>query len=98
MIIGEHNHARHHANSGNLDHRGLGDIDTLTVHEFLAQSRMASATLSSLSASHGDVWRRSHLSLHPEASIAGRDDAWWLETLAEYNGHKCRASRFSSPR
>src|SRR3954471_23365323 len=25
-----HNHARHHANSGNLDHRGLGDIDTLT--------------------------------------------------------------------
>jgi omega-6 fatty acid desaturase (delta-12 desaturase) len=34
-----HNHARHHANSGNLDHRGLGDIDTLTVREFLAQSR-----------------------------------------------------------
>ena len=34
-----HNHARHHANSGNLDHRGLGDIDTLTVQEFLAQSR-----------------------------------------------------------
>jgi len=33
------NHARHHANSGNLDHRGLGDIDTLTVREFLAQSR-----------------------------------------------------------
>jgi omega-6 fatty acid desaturase (delta-12 desaturase) len=34
-----YNHARHHANSGNLDHRGLGDIDTLTVREFLAQSR-----------------------------------------------------------
>ncbi|GMO30518.1 MULTISPECIES: fatty acid desaturase [Bradyrhizobium] len=34
-----HNHARHHANSGNLDHRGLGDIDTLTVREFLGQSR-----------------------------------------------------------
>ena len=34
-----HNHARHHASSGNLDHRGLGDIDTLTVREFLAQSR-----------------------------------------------------------
>jgi acyl-lipid omega-6 desaturase (Delta-12 desaturase) len=33
-----HNHARHHASSGNLDHRGLGDIDTLTVREFLAQS------------------------------------------------------------
>jgi omega-6 fatty acid desaturase (delta-12 desaturase) len=34
-----HNHARHHASSGNLDHRGLGDIDTMTVREFLAQSR-----------------------------------------------------------
>ena len=33
------NHARHHANSGNLDHRGLGDIDTLTVREFLALPR-----------------------------------------------------------
>lgn len=34
-----HNHASHHANSGNLDHRGLGDIDTLTVREFFAQPR-----------------------------------------------------------
>ena len=33
------NHARHHANSGNLDHRGSGDIDTLTVREFRDQSR-----------------------------------------------------------
>ena len=29
-------HAHHHAGSGNLDRRGLGDIDTLTVREFLA--------------------------------------------------------------
>ncbi|HEY6434402.1 MAG TPA: fatty acid desaturase [Acetobacteraceae bacterium] len=29
-------HARHHAGSGNLDQRGIGDIDTLTVSEFLA--------------------------------------------------------------
>ncbi len=34
-----HSHALHHANSGNLDHRGFGDIDTLTVREFLALSR-----------------------------------------------------------
>ena len=34
-----HNHARHHASSGNLDRRGLGDIDTLTVREFLALPR-----------------------------------------------------------
>src|SRR5712672_2797332 len=32
-------HARHHANSGNLDHRGMGDITTLTVLEFLALPR-----------------------------------------------------------
>jgi omega-6 fatty acid desaturase (delta-12 desaturase) len=32
-------HAAHHANSGNLDRRGLGDIDTLTVREYLALSR-----------------------------------------------------------
>ena len=32
-------HAIHHANSGNLDHRGIGDIDTLTVREYLALSR-----------------------------------------------------------
>ena len=29
-------HALHHASSGNLDRRGIGDIDTLTVREFLA--------------------------------------------------------------
>ncbi len=27
-------HAIHHATSGNLDHRGMGDIDTLTVREY----------------------------------------------------------------
>jgi omega-6 fatty acid desaturase (delta-12 desaturase) len=32
-------HALHHATSGNLEHRGFGDIDTLTVAEYLAASR-----------------------------------------------------------
>ena len=32
-------HAAHHATSGNLDRRGIGDIDTLTVNEYLALSR-----------------------------------------------------------
>ena len=32
-------HALHHAGSGNLDRRGIGDIDTLTVHEFQARTR-----------------------------------------------------------
>jgi omega-6 fatty acid desaturase (delta-12 desaturase) len=29
-------HAAHHANAGNLDHRGMGDIITLTTDEYLA--------------------------------------------------------------
>jgi acyl-lipid omega-6 desaturase (Delta-12 desaturase) len=31
-------HAAHHSTSGNLDRRGIGDIDTLTVQEYLARS------------------------------------------------------------
>jgi omega-6 fatty acid desaturase (delta-12 desaturase) len=31
-------HAMHHATAGNLDRRGIGDVDTLTVHEYLARS------------------------------------------------------------
>lgn len=31
-------HATHHATSGNLDRRGVGDIDTLTVREYFARS------------------------------------------------------------
>jgi omega-6 fatty acid desaturase (delta-12 desaturase) len=31
-------HATHHANTGNLDRRGLGDLDTRTVSEYLAMS------------------------------------------------------------
>jgi omega-6 fatty acid desaturase (delta-12 desaturase) len=33
-----HAHAKHHASSGNLDKRGFGDIDTLTVDEYKARS------------------------------------------------------------
>lgn len=31
-------HASHHATTGNLDRRGLGDVDTLTVNEYRARS------------------------------------------------------------
>jgi acyl-lipid omega-6 desaturase (Delta-12 desaturase) len=34
-----HTHAIHHSTSGNLDRRGTGDIETLTVREYLARSR-----------------------------------------------------------
>jgi acyl-lipid omega-6 desaturase (Delta-12 desaturase) len=32
-------HASHHASSGNLDRRGMGDVDTLTVNEYLSRSK-----------------------------------------------------------
>jgi omega-6 fatty acid desaturase (delta-12 desaturase) len=32
-------HAVHHATSGNLDRRGMGDVNTLTVNEYLSLSR-----------------------------------------------------------
>ena len=31
-------HAIHHATSGNLDRRGIGDIKTLTVHEYFSRN------------------------------------------------------------
>ena len=34
-----HDHALHHASSGDLDRRGHGDVDTLTVREYSALSR-----------------------------------------------------------
>ena len=36
-------HTLHHAGTGNLDARGFGDVDTLTVREFSAASPMARA-------------------------------------------------------
>jgi omega-6 fatty acid desaturase (delta-12 desaturase) len=33
-------HAYHHAHSGDLDFRGFGDVDTITVREYLALPRM----------------------------------------------------------
>ena len=36
----QRSHALHHAGTGNLDARGFGDVDTLTVREFQASSPM----------------------------------------------------------
>jgi acyl-lipid omega-6 desaturase (Delta-12 desaturase) len=37
-VFWRNSHAMHHATSGNLDRRGVGDIDTLTVREYLSLS------------------------------------------------------------
>src|SRR5689334_20570820 len=55
---------------------------------------MASAALSSVPASHRDVWRGSHVFVHLAASIANRDDAWRLGALAKYDGHEHRHRDF----
>ena len=34
-----HDHKEHHATVGNLDKRGTGDVDTLTIEEFLKRSK-----------------------------------------------------------
>src|SRR5437588_9569190 len=36
--IWRHEHAVHHATAGDLDHRGKGDVETLTVAEYLERS------------------------------------------------------------
>ena len=36
--VWRHAHATHHASTGNLDRRGLGDVETLTVQEYRARS------------------------------------------------------------
>jgi len=37
--VWKRSHAIHHASSGNLDERGTGDIDTLTIREYKARSK-----------------------------------------------------------
>jgi omega-6 fatty acid desaturase (delta-12 desaturase) len=41
--VWRHAHAAHHATTGNLDKRGLGDIETLTVGEYRARSWLGRA-------------------------------------------------------
>ncbi len=36
----QHTHAFHHAHSGNLDRRGVGDVQTLTIEEYRARSAL----------------------------------------------------------
>ena len=68
-------HALHHATSGNLDRRGFGDIDTLTVREYRGAVVLGPAALSAVPASAGDVRHRSGLSVRVAAPASGRADA-----------------------
>jgi hypothetical protein len=53
-------HALHHANSGNLDHRGFGNVDTLTRARVSSVISMAPAPVPAVRASdptHPGAWR-----------------------------------------
>jgi hypothetical protein len=62
-------HALHHANSGNLDHRGFGNVDTLTRARVSSVISMASAPVPAVRASdptHPGAWR-----------MIRRKPLWW---------------------
>ena len=83
-------HAIHHASSGCLDRRGIGDIDTLTVREFLALSTMAPVALPLVPAPVCDVRDWSRVCVCLAAPAADGNDARRLAVLAKYNVNKRR--------
>ena len=72
-------HAMHHATSGHLDRRGMGDIDTLTVREYQslpawrrALYRLKRHPIVVLGAASAGVRSQSHVQLSDGRRTAGR--------------------------
>ena len=65
-------HAQHHAGSGNLDRRGVGDIDLLTVAEYRAPAVRPPPRLSPVAQRHRSPGDRADLRLHPASAPAER--------------------------
>ena len=89
-------HAIHHASAGNLENRGIGDIDTLTVKEYLALSRWG--RLKYRLYRHPAVMfgvGPAYL-VHRAAPAAGRSHARRSGAVAQHAGHQRRRLR-SSP-
>ena len=91
-------HAIHHSTSGNLDRRGIGDIDTLTVHEYLAPLAVGSIALPPLPAPDHHVRLRPSLSVHRAAPAAGRPHARAVGSSGSALWRPTSPSRLSSPR
>ena len=83
-------HAVHHATSGNLELRGIGDIDTLTVSEYLCAVVLAAGCLSPLPASarHVRAWPR--LSVRPAAALPFGQMRQGLAALGQHHGDQWR--------
>ena len=90
-------HATHHATAGNLDRRGLGDIVTLTVGEYLALELAQAAPLPPLSQSDRDVRPRADLSFPVAASRAARPHGRGLDGLGFRRCRPTSGPRPSSP-
>ncbi len=85
-------HAIHHATSGNLDRRGIGDIDTLTVREYFARPWREPARLSALPPSSGDVRHWPRLCLPDREPPAARLHAQGRDALAQHDVDQRRNS------
>ena len=78
-------HAIHHATSSNLDRRGIGDVDTLTVGEYRARSRWG--RLKYRLCRHPMVmFAIGPAYLFSAASSPRGADVRWLETVAQHYG------------
>ena len=78
-------HARHHATSGDLDRRGIGDIWTLTVQEYLAASRwkrcayrLARNPVLLFAIAPIYLFLISHRISPPKAEWRARFSVWWM--------------------
>ncbi len=82
-------HALHHAHTGDLDHRGVGEINTMTVEEYESASRLRRLGLPPLPQPGADVADRPDPRVPVRAPLPPEgDDA---EDPAQRRGHEPRA-------
>ena len=81
-------HAIHHATSGNLDRRGIGDIKTLTVREYFARNWRDRLALPALSPSASDVRAGPSLCVPVGEPAAARLHAQRVHALAQHDDHQ----------
>ena len=68
----KHSHAIHHATAGDLDRRGIGDVYTMTVEEYLAAPWYKKVGLSHHAQPDHPVHGRFVLCLYSHASLLGK--------------------------
>jgi hypothetical protein len=79
-------HSIHHASTGNLDRRGVGDLPTMTVAEYRAKGSDRTWPLSACPSSAFPVRGRALLQFLPSEPASRRTDAIGMEVLAQRHG------------